>query len=125
MTQDKARKFAIRQRMAETGEPYSVARHAVEDEHVSSAGPLESPAGTWPTSTKTARPAGTTAPPGPHILRGPRRLRGPRVRPASTTTARRAKTTGRSSAQTRSSGCKTGSTSSSSASHPREIKLAA
>lgn len=31
MTQDKARKAAIRQHMAETGEPYSVARHAVED----------------------------------------------------------------------------------------------
>jgi hypothetical protein len=31
MTQDKARKIAIRQRMAATGEPYSVARHAVED----------------------------------------------------------------------------------------------
>src|SRR5450432_4247692 len=31
MTQDKARKIATRQRMAETGEPYSVARHAVED----------------------------------------------------------------------------------------------
>src|SRR2546430_13945366 len=29
MTQDKARKAATRQRMAETGEPYSVARHAV------------------------------------------------------------------------------------------------
>jgi hypothetical protein len=39
MTQDKARKIAIRQRMAETGEPYSVARHAVEDEHVSLADP--------------------------------------------------------------------------------------
>ena len=33
MTQDKARKAATRQRMAETGEPYSVARHAVEREH--------------------------------------------------------------------------------------------
>ena len=33
MTQDKARKIAARQRMAETGEPYSVARHAVEREH--------------------------------------------------------------------------------------------
>jgi len=33
MTQDKARKAAIRQRMAETGEPYSVARHAVGREH--------------------------------------------------------------------------------------------
>ena len=31
MTQDKARKAATRQRMAETGEPYSVARHAVEN----------------------------------------------------------------------------------------------
>jgi hypothetical protein len=33
MTQDKARKATIRQRMAETGEPYSVARHAVGREH--------------------------------------------------------------------------------------------
>ena len=33
MTQDKARKTATRQRMAETGEPYSVARHAVESEY--------------------------------------------------------------------------------------------
>jgi hypothetical protein len=33
MTQDKAWKAATRQRMAETGEPYSVARHAVEREH--------------------------------------------------------------------------------------------
>jgi hypothetical protein len=32
MTVDKARKSAIRQRMARTGEPYSVARHAVGDE---------------------------------------------------------------------------------------------
>ena len=32
MTEDKARKIATRQRMAETGEPYSVARHAVERE---------------------------------------------------------------------------------------------
>ena len=32
MTQDKAKKTATRQRMAETGEPYSVARHAVENE---------------------------------------------------------------------------------------------
>jgi hypothetical protein len=31
MTEDKARKAAIRERMAETGEPYSVARHAVEN----------------------------------------------------------------------------------------------
>jgi hypothetical protein len=31
MTQDKARKSAIRQRMAATGEPYSVASHAVRD----------------------------------------------------------------------------------------------
>lgn len=33
MTQDKAWKAATRQRMAETGEPYSVARRAVEREH--------------------------------------------------------------------------------------------
>jgi hypothetical protein len=30
MTQNKAQKTEIRQRMAETGEPYNVARHAVE-----------------------------------------------------------------------------------------------
>jgi hypothetical protein len=30
MTEDKARKAAIRRRMAQTGEPYSVARHAVD-----------------------------------------------------------------------------------------------
>ncbi len=40
MTEDKARKTAARQRMAQTGEPYSVARRAVEDEHVNSADPL-------------------------------------------------------------------------------------
>ena len=33
MTHDKARKADTRQRMAATGEPYSVARHAVQDEH--------------------------------------------------------------------------------------------
>src|SRR5580704_17672523 len=33
MTEDKARKIATRQRMAETGEPYSVARRAVADDH--------------------------------------------------------------------------------------------
>jgi hypothetical protein len=32
MTQDKARKTAARQRMAETGEPYSVARRATQDQ---------------------------------------------------------------------------------------------
>ena len=40
MTEDKARKIAARQRMAETGEPYSVARRAVQDERASSADPL-------------------------------------------------------------------------------------
>jgi hypothetical protein len=39
MTQDKARKAATRQRMAETGEPYTEASHAVEREHESGAGP--------------------------------------------------------------------------------------
>jgi len=34
MTQDKARKTAARQRMAETGEPYSVARRAVQAGHL-------------------------------------------------------------------------------------------
>lgn len=41
MTEGKARKIATRQRMAETGEPYSVARRAVEDEHASSTDPLD------------------------------------------------------------------------------------
>ena len=45
MTEDKARKIAARQRMAETGEPYSVARRAVEDEHATSAGPPTGAAG--------------------------------------------------------------------------------
>jgi hypothetical protein len=45
MTEDKARKIAARQRMAETGEPYSVARHAVEEEHATPAGPPEGVAG--------------------------------------------------------------------------------
>src|SRR2546429_9604264 len=39
MTQDKARKTATRQRMAETGEPYSVARHAVENEAAEDSAP--------------------------------------------------------------------------------------
>ena len=34
MTQNKAQKAATRQRMAEIGEPYNVARHAVEREHL-------------------------------------------------------------------------------------------
>ncbi len=38
MTRDKAIKVAIRQRMAETGEPYSVARRAVAD--APDAGPM-------------------------------------------------------------------------------------
>ena len=44
MTQDKARKAATRQRMAETGEPYSVARHAVEDEAAEGSAPEPRPA---------------------------------------------------------------------------------
>jgi hypothetical protein len=51
MTQDKAWKAATRQRMAETGEPYSVARRAVEREHEGAA--AEDPLG-----------AGRGAPPG-------------------------------------------------------------
>jgi hypothetical protein len=39
MTQDKARKSAIRQRMAATGKPYSVARHAVRDDNGGAGGP--------------------------------------------------------------------------------------
>ena len=34
MTRNKAQKTATRQRMAETGEPYSVARHVIEDDQV-------------------------------------------------------------------------------------------
>jgi cell division septum initiation protein DivIVA len=34
MTRNKAQKTATRQRMAETGEPYSVARHMIEDDQV-------------------------------------------------------------------------------------------
>ena len=45
MTADKARKIAARQRMAETGEPYSVARHAVQGEHAAPGGPPEGVAG--------------------------------------------------------------------------------
>src|SRR6476620_3292202 len=44
MTQDKARKAATRQRMAETGEPYSVARHAVETEAADQSAPEPTPA---------------------------------------------------------------------------------
>jgi hypothetical protein len=44
MTSNKAQKTAIRQRMAETGEPYSVARHAVEGEQVPAA--VREPPGT-------------------------------------------------------------------------------
>ena len=44
MTQDKARKAATRQRMAETGEPYSVARHAVETEAADQSAPEPAPA---------------------------------------------------------------------------------
>jgi hypothetical protein len=39
MTQNKAQKTAVRQRMAETGEPYSVARHMVEAGQVPPASP--------------------------------------------------------------------------------------
>ena len=52
MTQDKARKTATRQRMAETGEPYSVARHAVEREQCAD----EAPGGPAPDSTGADRP---------------------------------------------------------------------
>src|SRR6185312_10970878 len=45
MTQDKARKAAARQRMAQTGEPYSVARHTVEQERGAPGAPGE---GGWP-----------------------------------------------------------------------------
>jgi hypothetical protein len=56
MTEDKARKIAIRQRMAETGEPYSVARHAVEGEHASSADPLQGAAEDAGAAEAQARP---------------------------------------------------------------------
>jgi hypothetical protein len=41
MTQNKAQKSVIRQRMAETGEPYSVARHAVQAEPATAGGTAE------------------------------------------------------------------------------------
>jgi hypothetical protein len=56
MTEDKARKSSIRQRMAETGEPYSVARHAVEDEHASSADPPAGMAGDAEAAETASRP---------------------------------------------------------------------
>src|SRR5579859_4983580 len=51
MTEDKARKIATRQRMAETGEPYSVARRAVEDEHDAAEDLRDSTAATATTTT--------------------------------------------------------------------------
>jgi hypothetical protein len=45
MTEDKARKSAIRERMAATGEPYSVARHAIEDAAIERPEPGEDPGG--------------------------------------------------------------------------------
>src|SRR5207248_968015 len=70
MTQDKAKKTATRQRMAETGEPYSVARHAVENEaagapSAADAGSIPAEAGGVP--AKAGRGPGGAAPtrPGP------------------------------------------------------------
>jgi len=54
MTQDKARKSAARQRMAETGEPYSVARHAT-------AAHQPDAATANPPGTTTANPPDATA----------------------------------------------------------------
>jgi DNA repair exonuclease SbcCD ATPase subunit len=45
MTQNKAQKTATRQRMAETGEPYSVARHAIEAEQAPGEPPEPPPTG--------------------------------------------------------------------------------
>ena len=55
MTQDKARKAAIRYRMAQTGEPYSVARHAVEREDLLAA-PLA------PANAGSSEPAASVPP---------------------------------------------------------------
>jgi uncharacterized phage infection (PIP) family protein YhgE len=49
MTQNKAQKTAIRQRMAETGEPYSVARHVVEGGQVPTEPPQPAEAGHYAT----------------------------------------------------------------------------
>jgi flagellar biosynthesis GTPase FlhF len=45
MTRNKAQKIATRQRMAETGEPYSVARHVIEDDQVQAEPPEPPTAG--------------------------------------------------------------------------------
>ena len=62
MTEDKARKIATRQRMAETGEPYSVARHAVEREHSEAEAAPDSATRTAP--ARTGRPGDGPARPG-------------------------------------------------------------
>jgi hypothetical protein len=65
MTQDKARKAATRQRMAETGEPYSVARHAVENEAAGAAADMAAEAadltGGWADADEQARAHGVAA----------------------------------------------------------------
>ena len=65
MTENKAQKSAIRQRMAATGEPYSVARHEVEREHdpatgAAPAGPsTKTPEATSSTTSSRQRPPGS------------------------------------------------------------------
>src|SRR5258707_917876 len=65
MTQDKARKAATRQRMAETGEPYSVARHAVETEAADQSAPEPAPAAERRSYAEQAQELADRAPPEP------------------------------------------------------------
>src|SRR5580704_16548347 len=61
MTENKAQKSAIRQRMAATGEPYSVARHEVEREHDPATG--APPAGTESTDAASSATEATATQP--------------------------------------------------------------
>jgi hypothetical protein len=73
MTENKAQKTAIRQRMAETGEPYSVARHAVQASQPAAAGDWDeeyyadgaASEGITVAEFKAREAAGSLPPPGP------------------------------------------------------------
>src|SRR5580698_2296833 len=83
MTENKAQKSAIRQRMAATGEPYSVARHEVEREHDPATG--APPAGTEPTGTQ---PTGTQPTAAQPTAAQPTAAQATRAEPARTEPAR-------------------------------------
>ena len=71
MTQDKALKIAIRQRMAATGEPYSVARHAVLE------GLDEALGDNRPAATERLRPPRPERPEPPQSPEPPERSQAP------------------------------------------------